>query len=196
MGDITQGRSLPDDLLGSSVQLRDGRSVELGSLIHAAPTALVFIRHFGCLGCSVHMADLAPRLEEMKKLGLEVVLVGNGAPNFIEGFIERFRLDEKLVTITTDPSLKTHQAAQLKRSFWATLGPKGIVDQLRALLGGHRQNHIQGDNWQQGGAILLDGDGRVVYYHQNESVSDHASTSELVQGIYKLLLTRDPLYQV
>lgn len=195
MGEIETGRSLPEDLLASLVQTRDGRSVELGSLIEPKPTAVVFIRHFGCLGCSVHMAELSPRLDELHELGLQLVIVGNGETRYMDGFMERFHLDDRLATVVTDPSLRTHQAAQLRRSFWATLGPKGILDQIRALLAGHSQNHVQGDNWQQGGAIVLDGDGSVTYYHRNETVSDHAPTSELVDGIYKLLMQRDPLYQ-
>ena len=195
MGDIELGSSLPRELLASIVQTRDGQSVELGTLIQPKPTALVFIRHFGCLGCSVHMNELSPRLEELHKLGLELVIVGNGAAGYVDGFIERYQLDEQLAAVVTDPTLKTHQAARLKRSVWATLGPKGILDQIRALLSGHSQNRIQGDNWQQGGAIVLDADGRVVYYHRNESVADHAPTHDLVQGIYRLLLPTDPLYQ-
>lgn len=195
MGDIEKGGPLPGDLLASLVQTRDGRSVELGALIQANPTALVFIRHFGCLGCSVHMAELAPRLDELRKLGLRVVVVGNGALRYLEGFTERYHLDEKQVTVVTDPSLATHRAARLKRSFWATFGPKGLFDQIRALVRGHSQRGVQGDNWQQGGAILLDAEGRVTYYHRNDSVSDHAPTSELVDGIYKMLMRRSPLYQ-
>ena len=189
------GSSLPAALLASKVQTRDGQSVELGTLIEPKPTALVFIRHFGCLGCSVHMTELSPRLEELHKLGLQLVIVGNGEAHYVDGFIERFRLDPRLATVVTDPTLETHRAAELKRSVWATLGPKGIIDQLRALLSGHSQNRIQGDNWQQGGAMVLDGEGRVVYFHRNESVTDHAPTRELVQGIYRLLLPTDPLYQ-
>lgn len=195
MSEIAKGRALPKRLLESMVRTRDDDSVALGSLVQRKPTALVFIRHFGCLGCSVQMADLAPRLEEMHKLGLDVLIVGNGAPHFIEGFIERFGLDENLVTVVTDPTLQTHQAAELRRSFWSTLGPKGLLDQIRALIGGHSQNHIQGDNWQQGGAMLIDGDGNLVYYHVNESVTDHARSNELVDNIYGLLMQKDPLYR-
>lgn len=194
MGAIQVGQPLPAGLLSSSVLLQDGTATPLESTVKAKPTALVFIRHFGCLGCSVHMADLAPRVDELNKLGLDLVLIGNGAAHYIAGFMARYGLNEKLVTVVTDPSLKTHKAALLRRSWWATLGPKGIWDQVRALIGGHRQNHIQGDNWQQGGAILIDRDGKVVYYHRNETVSDHARTHELVDAIYKLLLKKDPLY--
>ena len=193
MGEFV-GRPLPEQLLTSSVRTRDDAAIDLASTVKPRPTALIFIRHFGCLGCSVHMAELAPRMEELHKLGLEVVLVGNGEPHYIDGFMDRFGLSEKLVTVVTDPSLKTHKAAMLRRSFWGTFGLKGIWDQMRALMSGHRQPRVEGDNWQQGGAILVDKHGVVVYYHRNETLGDHAPTTQLVDVIYKLLLDEDPLY--
>ena len=44
--------------------------------------------------------------------GVELVIIGNGAPNFIEGFREQTKYDGP---IYTDPSLATFKAAELLR---------------------------------------------------------------------------------
>lgn len=191
------GEKLPQALEDVSVQTESGESVRLGDTgmgDEIAPRLFVFIRHFGCLGCSMHMQDLAPRVEELSELGLKLVLVGNGEAAHIKGFLQRFKLNRKHVEVVTDPSLKAYEEAGFKRAVLRTLGFRGMVDMFKALVSGHSQDGIKGDNWQQGGAILTDASGAVVYYHQNESVGDFAPTYQLVDACYSLLLRRDPLY--
>ena len=69
-----------------------------------------------------------------------------------------------------------------------------MYEMIKALLKGHTQDGIKGDNWQQGGAIVTDADGVVVFYHRNETVGDLPRSTELVDTIYFLLQSRDPLY--
>ena len=195
MTKINRGEKLPDKLLDSEVVKNDGKKIALKELITSAtPNALIFIRHFGCLGCSLQMEDLAPRMTEMKRLGLNTVIIGSGEAEYIDGFMQRFELDDTLATIVTDSTLKIHEEAGLKRSLWATLGPKGVFQQLKALLTGHSQDGIKGDNWQQGGAVVLNDRGEVVYFRVSSSVGDFTPSVELVDTIQNLLIKKsDPL---
>ena len=195
MQGLTIGQTLPESLINATVCDRKEVSHRLGSLWENQITLLVFLRHFGCIGCSVHMADLAPRLDELHDLGLRTILIGNGAPNFVQGFVDRYAINEKKVTIVTDPSLKTYEAAALRRSWWATFGFWSLLDVIRALMAGHTQKTIEGDTLQQGGVILTDRQGKVAFFHGNESLAHHAQTVDVIDSVFKLLLSETPLYK-
>jgi hypothetical protein len=154
------------------------------------PALLLFLRHFGCVGCAQQVTELSPRLGELREAGLRTVLVGNGTPPMIDAFVARHALDDKACEIVTDPSLGVFRAADLIRSAWATIGFRALVDMARALSEGHRHPAVQGDRWQQGGALLVDGGGRVVLYHRNVSLGDHPSAADLVEAALALLVRK------
>ena len=125
--DLT-GRPAPSALAEVRVFDRAGNAQLLGASWVDRPCVLVLLRHFGCIGCAVAVADLAPRLREIDAAGTRTVLLGNGSPTSIAGFMERNALDDKPVTLLTDPSLAAFRAAGLQRSAWATFGPRAVVD--------------------------------------------------------------------
>lgn len=180
MGHVKLGQSPPSDLANATVLDSDGASVPLASFWGSGPTLIIFLRHFGCLGCSAHVNEIAPRFPELNQLGIRTVFVGNGRPHFIEGFIERHGLGDKQVDIVTDPSLKVFAAAGFKRSILSTLGPRAAISAARALAAGHRQTSIQGDGLQQGGTLILNQQGEVVFYHASKYVGDHAAAVEVI----------------
>jgi peroxiredoxin len=175
----------------AEVEVLDARGevTRLGDRWADGPAALVFLRHFACLACTEHVTMLAPRLHELTRLGLRVVYVGNGAPNFIEGFVERNAVDVETVEVVTDPSLAAHQALDLPRSWWSTYGPQALAGLLRALLYGFRQGSIEGDNYQQGGVVVIDRQGRVAYLHRDRATGDHAPTGDVVQAAMRVAAT-------
>ncbi len=177
------GSRVPGELSEAVVLDESGGEHPLGSLWQGQPTLLLFLRHFGCIGCSENVADLAPRLPDLRDLGVQVVLVGNGAPIYIAGFKDRFSLHHSNVKVVTDPSLKVYQLALLRNSLWGVMGFAGIRDMLRAFTKGHFQKSVQGNNHQQGGSLFLDESGVVMFYHRNYSLGDHASATEWMQPI-------------
>lgn len=183
------GERVPDRLASCTVLDRGGGPVPVSSLWEAGPALLVFLRHFGCIGCSEQVAGLAPRLTELAALGIRTVFIGNGEPRFIEHFIERFALSERKVEIYTNPDLAAYRAAGLRRSAWATIGPRGIWDALRAFGQGHVNRLGEGDNFQQGGAILIDRDGTVAWHHSSRSLGGHAPAVEIVDAAMRLSLS-------
>ena len=141
---------------------------------------------------SAQVSELAQRLEELDRLGVCTVLIGNGPPTSIDDFIERFLLVGKPVTVVTDPSLSTFRAAGLVRSWWATLGPRALWDFFRATGRGHFNRRTDGDGRQQGGTLLVGTEGRLVWYHRNESIGDYAPTVEIVDAVLRLVLKGSP----
>lgn len=110
--------------------------------------------------------------------------MGNGAPHFIEGFIQRHGLGDKKVDIVTDPSLKVYQASQMKHSFWGTWGISGGIHFLKAWGKGHKQDSIEGSTSQQGGVLLVNSEGEIAYYFQSQFLGDHPQMADMTQAAF------------
>ena len=125
-------------------------------------------------------------------MGIRTVLIGNGPPASIEDFIERFLLVAKPVTVVTDPQLESFRAAGLVRSWWATIGPRALWDFARETGRGHLNRRVDGDARQQGGTLLVDNKGQLVWYHRNESMGGYPSTVDVVDAALRLVLKESP----
>jgi peroxiredoxin len=180
------GEPVPSALADAAVLDASGEVSRLGDCWAEGPTALVFLRHFACIACTEHVTVLAPRLHELTRLGLRVVYVGNGAPHFIEGFIERNAIDPEAVTVLTDPSLAAQRALALQRSLRTTFGPRALWNVGRALVSGFRASTVEGDEYQQGGVLVVDRAGRVAYLHRDRATGDHASTSDVIAAAMRV----------
>jgi hypothetical protein len=101
-----------------------------------------------------------------------LVVIGNGTPNFIAGFREQTGFTGP---IYTDPTLAVYKAAELKRGIGATFNLRGAVASVGALKRGFRQGKTQGDATQQGGVLVVAPDGRILYHHISQYPGDNAS---------------------
>ncbi|HEX8794625.1 MAG TPA: peroxiredoxin-like family protein [Polyangiaceae bacterium] len=163
-----------------------GASVAVGTFWANGPCLVVLLRHFGCVGCAEQMTELAPRLGDLAHAGVRTVLVGNGSREQLADFIERHALRGAPVEVVTDPPLALYAALELRRSTWATIGPRALVEIARAMTAGHPHRPTEGDRTQQGGVLLVDGRGIVRFFHSNRSLGDHADTSDLVEAALRL----------
>jgi peroxiredoxin len=188
------GDPVPRALAQATVQDRAGEPTALHTLWSRGPALILFLRHFGCIGCAEQVTELSPRMDELRDAGVRTVLVGNGAPEMIDAFVARHGLSDKACELVTDPSLSAFRAAELVRSAWATIGARAIVDMARAFGKGHGHPGLEGDRWQQGGALLVDAGGRVVVYHRNRSLGDHLHASELVDAALALLVRKSAMH--
>lgn len=166
---------IADALAKLSVIDEDGRTVRVDSFWADGPAVLVFLRHFGCIHCRDHAVQI-----ERAKLPANVVLIGNGSPSFIAGLREQTGWTGP---VYTDPSLAAYQAAQLKRGVLRTLDPRGYGKALRAMAGGQRQGRTQGDQWQQGGVLVIGRDGRVLWQHASERAGDNAAPAQILAAL-------------
>jgi len=97
-----------DDLARLKILDADDRAIELGSLWRERTAVLVFLRHFGCLHCREHLAQLLSDVATVRAAGADIYVIGNGSPSFIEGFREQTGWKGP---IYTDPSLGVYRAA-------------------------------------------------------------------------------------
>jgi hypothetical protein len=192
LGELT-GRLAPPSLADAIVLDRAGQGWPLSTFWKDQPCVIVMLRHFGCIGCDVTVTELAPRLMELHAAGARTVLVGNGPPAAIDGFVERHALKDKQVDVFTDPTLAAFGAATMPRSAWGTFGPRAIVDYVRAMGAGFVPRQVAGDLLQLGGALVVDVGGRVVLHRVATSLSDHADGSDVVEAVLGLALRASTL---
>ena len=189
---IQLNEPLPDDLRSCTVVSSDEQTATIGELVDGQATLLVFVRHFGCIGCSENIGLLQPRLKELEGLDTRIIIIGCGAPAYIEGFKERHRLLFTPAEVFSDASLATHQAAGLMYSIWGGFRPRALLEQVRAFVNGNVSSGVQGDIKQQAGAIYTDTSGCVRLYHRNESLGDHVSPQKVVDTALAAWLDTNP----
>jgi peroxiredoxin len=185
---VTVGKRVPYDVSNARVLDASGAEVRVGSFWDRAACLLVLLRHFGCVGCAVQVRELAPRLFEMSRAGARVVLVGNGSVEQRAAFVARSAFEGAPALLVTDPSLRLYGALGLVRSAWATLRPRSLFEEARALAKGHPYRTPEGDLMQQGGALLVDRAGVVRLFHRSRSVGGHPPASDLVDAVVRLAL--------
>jgi peroxiredoxin len=172
--------SRADALAKLTVLDGDGRAIALGSLWADHVAILVFIRHFGCIHCRDHVVTLARNLDRLEATGARMIVIGNGSPSFIAGFRDETGWKGPLYT---DPTLAAYRAAELQRGVLKTVDPRGLLGAARALASGRRQGRTQGDQWQQGGVVVVAPGDRVIWQHASERAGDNANTTEIVAAL-------------
>jgi len=129
--------------------------------------------------CRRQVVDIKEQMETFNKLNVRIVVIGNGTPNFIEGFRNDTGYSGDLFT---DPSLKSYQLLNFKKSVKSLLGLKTMKSALHALSTGYMQKGIQGDALQQGGVVVVDSGGDPFYFYANTEAGDHAPLDEIIKA--------------
>ncbi len=117
---------------------------------------------------------------EIEAKGAKLHLIGNGGPSFIAGFRE---ITGFTGAIYTDPGLKTYAAAGLLRSVRATLGLRSLAAGIKSMSEGRHQGARQGDAWQQGGALVVNSAGEILFSQRSESGGDNVSPEALLAAL-------------
>ncbi|MCA9584154.1 MAG: redoxin domain-containing protein [Myxococcales bacterium] len=176
------GERVPDALLDAHVVDARGTSQRLADWWGDARTLTLFVRHFGCAGCAVHVHEAAGRLPELSDLGVATFVVGCGTPAHAARFVDRMALEGIGLTVLTDPSLAAQRAAGLTRSGWGAWGVVPIVRSARLWLEGFPTHLPAGDTSQQGGTLLLDRRRSVRFFHASARLGDNASMSDVMEA--------------
>ena len=119
-------------------------------------------------------------IDKLTAAGVDLVVIGNGTPNFIAGFRDQTHYAGP---IYTDPSLAVYRAAQLKRGAARTFDPRALGDTIGAFMRGQRQGRTQGDAWQQGGVLVVAPDGEVKWHHASERPGDNATAAQILSAL-------------
>jgi peroxiredoxin len=117
-------------------------------------------------------------LPEFTAAGARVVAIGNGNPDMARSFIAEFGVT---FPVYTDSSRIAYDAAGLKSGFGINFA---VAKRAAALVKqGLRQGSTQGSAWQQGGTLVLDPEGRVLYHHIDQDAADHAPLEPIFEAL-------------
>ncbi|KAI8942919.1 hypothetical protein NX059_000958 [Plenodomus lindquistii] len=91
---------------------RDGAACSLGQLIEGKRTALIFIRHFGCLSCQAYVRCISASIPPARlQPSNQILIIGCGSYRPINTYIET---TSSLYPIYTDPSRQLHSLCRFK----------------------------------------------------------------------------------
>ncbi len=128
--------------------------------------------------CRERVARLGEHLPAIEQRGASLHAVGNGTVPMVRDFIEQFA---PAFPVWTDPGRESYSLAGFQRSFG--LGFDSFARGKRAMAAGHRQGKTQGDPWQQGGTLVVDQDGTVLFHHAADGAGDHAPVDALLAAL-------------
>lgn len=127
------------------------------------------------------MTQLRHLNSDLDALGVDLAIIGNGAPTFIPTFRDKTGFQG---AIFTDPTRRAYRAMSLTNSVRSSVNAKSIRRAFRAYASGNRQSKPvtkpQGDAWQQGGVFLFLPDGEIAYRHLSRYAGDHPSSSDIL----------------
>ena len=86
-------------------------------------------------------------LDELRRAGGKVAIVGNGWPAMSRAFAEKLSLPADL-PVLTDRKGEAYALAGMKRGVLRTLNPFALLHWIRANWRGHRQGKTEGDPFQ------------------------------------------------
>jgi hypothetical protein len=115
--------------------------------------------------------------EGLREAGAEPVVIGSGTPEQARHFREETGLR---ASVLCDPARRSYALARMKRGLLRSVGPRSALYAVGSLLRGHLPGRTQGDATQQGGALVVTREGRVVYAHQNEVAGEPLRAEDLL----------------
>jgi NAD(P)-dependent dehydrogenase (short-subunit alcohol dehydrogenase family) len=119
-------------------------------------------------------------MAEIRALGAECVVIGNGSAYFAKLFREEYAPDMQLLI---DPELRAYRAAGLKRGRVEMLSPRLPKHIFRAWRNGFRQGSVQGDAWQLGGVFVIQAPGKLTYQYISREAGDHPPVEMIIQAL-------------
>ena len=121
------------------------------------------------------------RIEEIRKLGAELVAVGTGRPEQVADFIDNERVN---FLVLSDEKAEAANAASIENaSVFRLFHPNSFAPTLHAWKAGHRIG-TSGRRVTQLGASFVVGPGAEVHYeHYDEHPADHAPLAEIFAAL-------------
>lgn len=155
----------------------NGKEFQISSFWREVPAILIFLRHFGCIACRAHAAEIWHKRQLYERDGARIYFIGNGKPEYIRAFKED--LDIHDAPIYTDPSLVIFAKAGFRRGFRNTISRMSAKNFMQLFAAGHRQTLSKGDIWQLGGMMVVKPGNRLAYHYISEALGDFPPEKDL-----------------
>lgn len=144
----------------------------LSSLWKEQPAVIVFIRHFGCIGCSSHIDQIWSMREQLEKNGTRIFFIGSGSPYLISEFKKEHKLAN--TQVFTDPGLESFKAAGLLQINFDKLDEQSLEKIAELEKKGYTNRIYEGSGsiTQLGGVVAIKPSGTVTYHFVSEFIGD------------------------
>ena len=123
------------------------------------------------------MTQLCQYQEELKELGVEVILISFGPTGVAKDWLEEICPSFQLLL---DPERSVYRKYELKRSWIGSWNPRTLVYYVRALLGGRKWRGIIGDSAQLGGDFVINEDGTLLLEYRSRETTDRPEVSQVM----------------
>lgn len=137
--------------------------------------------------CREQAARMNELVNEFDRAGVQIVGIGNGTPLMAQDFASQFLIRFPLYT---DPEKATYKHFGMKRLMGLSLGTmkRGWATYRK----GFRQGSMQGDAFQQGGVVLVEPSGNIIWSHIDEGPGMHAKPEQVRKAVkdYKWSITK------
>lgn len=120
-------------------------------------------------------------MNEIEAAGAQLIAIGNGHAHWAQNFIEEQEVE---FSVYVDPGLRSYEHFGMKRGLGEVATLKSIRHAARALGGGHRQSPVRGDGLQNGGVVVTDANGNIVYKHVEQETGDLADLDEVIAALH------------
>lgn len=159
----------------------DGKPQRLGELWADHPAVVVFLRHFGCLHCREHAAQIGARAAEVRARGADIVAIGTGNARYARAFVEDESIPYRV--LVDDDASAARAAAVRSTSFLRMFHPRTWAATREAWRRGFRI-HRAGPRVTQLGATFVIGPGpRLLYEHIDADSTDHAPLEAVLAAL-------------
>lgn len=183
-----------DDAL---VQTTTGESTSLLSYVqeqNAAGNAVLlgWLRHYGCTLCkkqAVEWRDWSSELQAITKLS--IALIGNGPVSHAIDFKDEVKWN---ATLFTDPSRTTYSVLEFRKDQAALFNLPSLSKAIKSFAAGNSQTwtRIPTDPFQQGGALLVNSNGVVSFFHADQFSGDHVDKAILLDAVRSTIASTLP----
>ena len=133
--------------------------------------------------CREQVARYIDAKDTIEGFGFRLVIVGNGTPDHLRDFKQRY---PEATAIFTDPSRASYRALELRHGVGSLMSLGMISNGMRAVRAGHTQGATAGDPLQQGGVAVFDTNGTQQFIHRDTTAGDSLPAEDLVGVLRRL----------
>ncbi|MGH9174454.1 MAG: SelL-related redox protein [Vicinamibacterales bacterium] len=156
----------------------DGHRVRLADQWGDGLTALVFMRHAGCIFCRVQIKDLRDNAADLERAGLSVVVITPDRPSRARKFVEEYRVPFPLLT---DVERNAYTAYGLTEGgFGQFINPHVALRGVEAVAKGNFIRRPGSNPRQLPGTAIVDRAGRLRHLHRATDAADHLTSRDLI----------------
>jgi hypothetical protein len=130
--------------------------------------------------CREQIAQLRDYHPAICQAGADLYVIGPGTPAQAGKAMERFGVPYEILA---DPDREAFLAADMRRDLLSNLNLRTFGHLWRTIRKGIPQGALQGNPFQQGGALVIASDRRVLYHYIGMTAGDHPDPDDMLAAL-------------